>query len=54
MKALIDSKEIQVDDNPIILFSSVFDGVLQEFPNRFQDFEKISRYNKASCLYASD
>ena len=42
MKALIDSKEIQVDDIPIIHFSSVFDGVSQEFFNRFQDFEKIS------------
>ena len=42
MKALIDSKGIQVDDIPIILFSSVFDGVLQEFSNRFQDFERIS------------
>ena len=42
MKALIDSKEIQVNDIAIILFSSVFDGVLQEFSNRFQDFEKIS------------
>ena len=42
MKALIDSKEIQVDDIPIILFSSVFDGVLQEFFYRFQDFERIS------------
>ena len=40
--ALIDSKEIQVDDIPIILFSSVFDEVLQEFSNRFQDFERIS------------
>ena len=37
MKALIDSKEIQVDDIPIILFSSVFDGVLQDFFYRFQD-----------------
>ena len=41
MKTLIDSKEIQVDDIPIILFSSVFDGVLQKFSNRFQDFERI-------------
>ena len=41
MKALINSKEIQVDDIPIILFSSVFDGVLQEFSNCFQDFERI-------------
>ena len=42
IKALIDSKEIHLDDIPIILFSSVFDGVLQEFFNRFQDFERIS------------
>ena len=42
MKALIDSKEIQVDDIPIILFSSVFDKILQEFSYRFQDFERIS------------
>ena len=42
MKALIDSKEIQVDDIPIILFSSVFDGILQEFSNGFQGFERIS------------
>ena len=42
MKALIDSKEVQVNDIPIILFSSVFDGVLQECSNRFQDFERIS------------
>ena len=42
MKALIDSKEIQVDDIPIILFSSVFDKVLREFSYRFQNFERIS------------
>ena len=42
MKALIDSKEIQVDDIPIILFSSVFNGVLQEFSSSFQVFERIS------------
>ena len=42
MKALIDSKEIQVDDIPIVLFSSVFDGVLEESSTRFQDFERIS------------
>ena len=29
-------------DIPIFLFLSVFDGVLQEFSNRFQDFERIS------------
>ena len=42
VKALIDSKEIQVDDISIILFSGVFDRVLQEFSIRFQDFERIS------------
>ena len=42
IKALIDSKEIQVDDIPIILFSSVFDKILQEFSYRFQNFERIS------------
>ena len=41
MKALTDSKELQVDDIPIILFSSVFDEVLQAFSYRFQDFERI-------------
>ena len=41
IKALIDSKEIQVDGIPIILFSSVFDWVLQEFFNHFQDFGRI-------------
>ena len=41
IKTLIESKEIKVDDIPIILFSSVFDGVLQEFSYRFQDFERI-------------
>ena len=52
MKALIDSKEIQVNDIPIILFPSVFDGVLQEYSNRFQDFEDF-RCNKASFLSIS-
>ena len=42
MKTLINSKEIQVDDIPIILFSSVFDGILQEFSYRFQIFKMIS------------
>ena len=32
----------KLDDIPIILFSRVFDGVLQEFSYRFQDFERIS------------
>ena len=42
MEALIDGKEIQVDDIPIIFFSSVLDKVLQEFSYCFQDFERIS------------
>ena len=46
MNALIDGKEIQVDDIPIFLFSSVFDGVLQEFFYRFQDFERVSDTTK--------
>ena len=53
MKALTDSKEIQVDDIPIILFPSVFDRVLQEFSNRFQDFEKISNTARLECLSTS-
>ena len=31
-----------MDDISIIFFSSVFDGVLQEFSNCFQDIERIS------------
>ena len=31
-----------MDDIPIILFSSVFDGILQQFFYRFQDFVRIS------------
>jgi len=42
MTALIDNIEIQVDDMPVVLFSSVFDAVLQDFADRFQDFERIS------------
>ena len=42
MEALIDSKEIQVNDIPTMLFSSVFNGVLQEFSDRFRNFERIS------------
>jgi len=42
LTALIDSKEIQVDDMPIDLFSSAFDAVLQDFADRFQDFERLS------------
>ena len=46
MKALIDSTEIQVDDIPIILFSSVFDVVLLGFSNRFKDFDRTSDTTK--------
>ena len=42
IKALIDSNETLVNDIHIILFSSVFAKVLQEFSYRFQDFERIS------------
>ena len=41
--ALIVSNEIQVDKVPIALFCNVFDTVLQDFCDRFQDFEKISK-----------
>lgn len=43
LTALIDSCEIQVDNIPITLFSGVFDTVLQDFADRFQDFQKISQ-----------
>jgi len=42
LTALIDSKEIQVDDMPSDLFSSAFDAVLQDFADRFQDFVRLS------------
>ena len=43
LTALIVSNEIQVDKVPIALFYNVFDAVLQDFSDRFQDFEKISK-----------
>ena len=43
MTALIVSNEIQVDKVPIALFCNVFDAVSQDFCERFQDFEKISK-----------
>ncbi|XP_077972824.1 general transcription factor II-I repeat domain-containing protein 2-like [Styela clava] len=43
LTALIDSKEIQVDKIPIVLFSGVFDTVLQDFGDRFQDFRRSSK-----------
>ena len=43
MSALIVSNEIQVDKVLIALFNIVFGAVLQDFSDRFQDFEKISK-----------
>ena len=43
LTALIVSNEIQVDKVPIALFCNVFDTVLQDFSDRFQDFEKFSK-----------
>ena len=43
LTALIVSNEIQVDKVPLALFCNVFDAVLQDFSDRFQDFEKISK-----------
>ena len=43
MTDLIASNEIQVDKVAIALFCNVFDAVLQDFPERFKDFEKISK-----------
>ena len=42
LTALIVEKEIEVNKIPIALFSGVFDTVLQDFANRFQDFIRIS------------
>ena len=42
LKALIVGKEIKVEKIPIALFSDVFDTVMQDFADRFQDFGKIS------------
>ena len=42
LTALTDSKKVQPDEIPIVRFSGVLDGLLQEFADRFQDFEKIS------------
>ena len=43
LTALIVSNEIQVDKITIALFCNVFNAVLQDFSERFQDFEKISK-----------
>ncbi|KAG8225058.1 hypothetical protein J437_LFUL000036 [Ladona fulva] len=42
LMALIDSKEVKPDQIPTVHFSGILDGLLQEFANHFQDFEKIS------------
>ena len=42
LKALIVGKEIKVEKIPIALFSDVFDTVMQDFADRFQDFGRIS------------
>ena len=41
LTSLVDSNEIQVDNIPVTVFSGLFDAVLQDFADRFQDFEKI-------------
>ena len=41
LTTLVDSNEIQVENISVTVFSGVFDAVLQDFANCFQDFEKI-------------
>ena len=53
LTALILSNEIQVDKVPIALFCNVFDAVLQDFSDRFQDFEKISKNFKICYISRS-
>ena len=43
LTSLVDSNEIQVDNIPVTVFSGAFNAVLQDFADRFQDFEKISQ-----------
>ena len=43
LTSLVDSNEIQVDNISVTVFSGVFDAVLQDFADHFQDFEKISQ-----------
>ena len=43
LTSFVNSNEIQVDNIPVTVFSGVFDAVLQDFADRFQDFEKISQ-----------
>ena len=51
LTALIVSNEIQADKVPIALFCDVFDAVLQDFSDRFQDFEKISKTLRLVAFY---
>ena len=46
LTALIVSNEMQVDKVPIALYCNVFDAILQDFCDRFQDFEKISKTSR--------
>ena len=40
---MVDSNEIQVDNIQVTVFSGVFNAVMQDFADRFEDFEKISQ-----------
>ena len=53
LTALIVSNEIQVDKVPIALFCNVSDAVLQDFSDRFQDFEKNFKNFKTFCFSTS-
>lgn len=46
LTALIFSKEMQVDKVPITLFCNIFDAVLLDFSDHFQDFEKITKTSR--------
>ncbi|KAG8232764.1 hypothetical protein J437_LFUL012903 [Ladona fulva] len=41
-KSSAAGKEVKPEQIPTVSFSGILDGLLQEFANRFQDFEKIS------------
>ena len=53
LTALIVGKEILVDKVPITFFCNVFDAVLQDFSDRFQDFEKISKTLRYVAFFTS-
>ena len=54
LTSLVDSYKIQDDNIPVIVFSGVFDAVLQDFADRFQDFEKISQTLTLAFPYLVD